>query len=257
MPRFKPCGVCGEPAHYNPARGGLEVPTHRACRAQLRLKLCSHCGGEFDSYGKFCTKLCADAAARTLPTASCAFCTKEFKARINKSGERSRYCSVSCARKSRAKPPKPAFVPEKRMCADPDCEVWFVAEVTRRRYCGTAPCMSKRSCRAIKQRYKDDPAFRDEVLTRTHSRRVRNLGIPDVTTSKRLIEYLRLRDEGLCGICGGAVPEDDGSPDHVVPLARGGEHSEANLQLSHRACNYRKWATIPAIQNPALSEGTS
>jgi 5-methylcytosine-specific restriction endonuclease McrA len=31
--------------------------------------------------------------------------------------------------------------------------------------------------------------------------------------------------------------------DHVIPLARGGEHSYANAQAAHGPCNMRKGAT--------------
>lgn len=48
------------------------------------------------------------------------------------------------------------------------------------------------------------------------------------------------RDGGLCGICGDPVLTDDWHMDHVVPLALGGEHSYANVQVSHPACNLSK-----------------
>jgi hypothetical protein len=46
----------------------------------------------------------------------------------------------------------------------------------------------------------------------------------------------------VCGICGGPVPETDVQIDHVIPLARGGPHEAANLQVSHSLCNQRKGA---------------
>ncbi len=52
------------------------------------------------------------------------------------------------------------------------------------------------------------------------------------------------RDGWTCHICGdpvdrGAVVPDLAAPvlDHVVPLARGGSHSEANLKTAHFYCN--------------------
>lgn len=48
------------------------------------------------------------------------------------------------------------------------------------------------------------------------------------------------RDDGVCGICGGDVDPFDWHLDHIVPLSRGGEHSYANTQPSHPACNLRK-----------------
>lgn len=51
---------------------------------------------------------------------------------------------------------------------------------------------------------------------------------------------IRLRDGGLCGICGLAVELVEQSLDHVVPIALGGLHETANVQLAHRVCNSRK-----------------
>jgi 5-methylcytosine-specific restriction endonuclease McrA len=53
------------------------------------------------------------------------------------------------------------------------------------------------------------------------------------------------RHEGLCGICGEPVNPARFDVDHIVPLARGGEHSYANTQPAHPACNARKGARLP------------
>ena len=65
------------------------------------------------------------------------------------------------------------------------------------------------------------------------------------------LEALYKRDGGLCHICGLKTALDDyvirdgthicgdwyPSIDHVVPLAKGGEHSWRNVRLAHRICN--------------------
>jgi hypothetical protein len=54
------------------------------------------------------------------------------------------------------------------------------------------------------------------------------------------------RDKGICGICKLSVERDsDWHVDHVVPLAKGGEHSYANTQLAHGSCNRAKGARSP------------
>ena len=57
------------------------------------------------------------------------------------------------------------------------------------------------------------------------------------------------RDRWTCGICGDPIPRVTRWPhplspslDHRIPLANGGEHSYANTQASHLACNMRKGA---------------
>lgn len=54
------------------------------------------------------------------------------------------------------------------------------------------------------------------------------------------------RDKGICGICSLPVAvQSDWHVDHIVPLAKGGEHSYANVQLAHGACNRSKGAKLP------------
>lgn len=50
---------------------------------------------------------------------------------------------------------------------------------------------------------------------------------------------LELHD-GVCGICGEDVDPLDFHVDHIDPLGDGGEHSYANTQPAHPACNIAK-----------------
>lgn len=68
------------------------------------------------------------------------------------------------------------------------------------------------------------------------------------------------RDGWMCGICERPVDRDALYPDpqcasldHVVPLSRGGEHSRANAQCSHLACNMAKSDTMPTTARRLLS----
>ena len=55
------------------------------------------------------------------------------------------------------------------------------------------------------------------------------------------------RDGGVCQICRLAISaEEKWHIDHVVPLAKGGEHSYQNVQLAHARCNLAKGAKIAA-----------
>ena len=87
-------------------------------------------------------------------------------------------------------------------------------------------------------------ANREKVIAKLQRQRARLLGafVEDVD---RVTVWER--DNGICGICG--KPVDPTLPwpekfsmtlDHVVPLARGGEHSYANAQIAHAICNSRK-----------------
>lgn len=53
------------------------------------------------------------------------------------------------------------------------------------------------------------------------------------------------RDGMHCYLCDNAIEDGDLSFDHVIPLARGGAHSEDNLKPAHKSCNFRKWKKLP------------
>src|SRR5688572_6836012 len=57
------------------------------------------------------------------------------------------------------------------------------------------------------------------------------------------------RDNGVCGICRKAVEmTSNWEIDHIMPMSKGGAHSYANVQLSHRKCNRAKAAKVPKGQ---------
>lgn len=78
---------------------------------------------------------------------------------------------------------------------------------------------------------------REAVADTRAVRRARKQGrfVEKVYRAKVLREH-----GGLCGICGARVDPKAFHVDHIVPLSRGGEHSYANTQPAHPACNLRK-----------------
>lgn len=82
----------------------------------------------------------------------------------------------------------------------------------------------------------DNPEKAAEIVAR---RRARRRGvIVEVVDRAAIIA----RDRSTCHLCGLLVPADDIHLDHVVPLALGGEHTAANLKVTHSLCNLRKGA---------------
>jgi 5-methylcytosine-specific restriction endonuclease McrA len=75
----------------------------------------------------------------------------------------------------------------------------------------------------------------EEATTRTRAmRRERRRYSP--TLRFRLL----VAQQHRCALCLGPMGFYDSHVDHVVPLARGGEDVESNLQLVHGYCNLRK-----------------
>lgn len=58
-------------------------------------------------------------------------------------------------------------------------------------------------------------------------------------------EAILERDGMVCHICSEAIPSlHDLHFDHVIPLIKGGPHSEENIKPSHSQCNLRKGAKL-------------
>jgi HNH endonuclease len=86
----------------------------------------------------------------------------------------------------------------------------------------------------------------DERRTREYEARSRRRAL---TTGANVIGYVNrqaiiARDNSTCHICGQHVETSDIHLDHVIPLARGGEHSADNLRVSHSTCNLSKGARL-------------
>jgi 5-methylcytosine-specific restriction endonuclease McrA len=91
------------------------------------------------------------------------------------------------------------------------------------------------------KRYHSDPEFKDRVLSNSHNRKARKLGLGSAAVT---LGYLMKRDGQRCGICRKLIRAKTGpmraSIDHIVPLSRGGTHELANIQVAHYRCNLRK-----------------
>ncbi len=75
-------------------------------------------------------------------------------------------------------------------------------------------------------------------------KRARTRRARDHSAYVELVDELVLleMDDGVCGICGEDVDPFAYEVDHIVPIARGGDHSYANTQPAHGTCNRRKGA---------------
>lgn len=135
-----------------------------------------------------------------------------------------RYCSLECRRIRRR-------VRGLRVCRY--CEVPFVPTHARHFSCSTR-CNRAQHYRENRDRYVSQARER-----KAHVRHVR----VETFTGLEIFE----RDGWVCGICREPVDAELVAPslmrrslDHVIPIARGGLHSRANVQLAHLLCNLRK-----------------
>lgn len=262
------CSGCARPVNRT-ASSRTEILC-QVCRSAARKKICPQCSQPFDpgrergktgdrvggsKYNTYCSPECRQMAgygSRVPIWEWCEQCGCLYDSR----GRRSKgsFCTHKCYSKSLTKPrglPRHQVSIPLRLCME--CGRLLTGTARKRLTC-SADCSYTRStratCEAIKRRYRDDPDFRDQVISAGQNRRARGLGLDQITSPKTLVAFLMQRDQGICGICEEEVRDTEGpmrpSIDHVIPLARGGLHEIGNLQLAHYRCNLSKGARIPA-----------
>ena len=132
-----------------------------------------------------------------------------------------------------------------RQLTCPDCGGTFLGKYDGGR-CG--PCARAAQKRAARERART-PEGRRRQRDRAARRRARKRG-----RHNEHISHLKVfdRDAWLCHICGKPVDRGLAFPDpmsasldHVVPLAKGGTHTYANVACSHLICNSRKSDSLP------------
>lgn len=88
---------------------------------------------------------------------------------------------------------------------------------------------------------------RGKWLATISRRKARKLGADagDSEGCKRFFSYASTVAKVACYWCGKNVPKAQRHVDHIIPLARGGAETEANLCVSCANCNLRKHAKDP------------
>jgi hypothetical protein len=129
----------------------------------------------------------------------------------------------------------------------PFCGASFTTAQRVARFCSRA-CASR--ARAVPRTPLDLKLANKQA--RWHRRRARKAGAPKV--ERVVLLDIFERDNWTCWICGEAAPKglrgkiDPMAPtgDHVIPLARGGDHTAENIRCAHARCNIRKRDKLPA-----------
>ena len=224
-PEPHPCPICGEvyqPRWRSPSKGGRWT------------EVCSQeCGSRLAAQRR--------SAASPVPVRACARCGQSFASR----DKRQRFCGREC-RDAQQRLDRTVTWPSRRIwvvdCVE--CGRVFVGRSSRAKCCSDE-CRRKYGSRytseAIMRRYREDPGFRDLVISRAQNRRASALGLKGITNPATLISYLMERDHRRCGKCHKPIRAKKGprrpSIGHIIPLARGGKHELANLQPEHLDCN--------------------
>ncbi|WP_183407726.1 HNH endonuclease [Nocardioides marmoriginsengisoli] len=120
----------------------------------------------------------------------------------------------------------------------------------RRKYCPKPECfLARRATETAERRARqgrESYGYTEAIAEAYHRRRAIKKG---ATVEKFSHVEVFERDNWTCGICSELVDREARWPeplsvslDHIIPLALGGDHSRANTQCAHLACNVRKGA---------------
>ena len=69
-----------------------------------------------------------------------------------------------------------------------------------------------------------------------------------VKTEKIDREFIIKRDKSTCHICGKKVAFSKIELDHIIPISKGGEHTQANVAVAHKKCNRQKYNKVYPVQ---------
>lgn len=251
------CSECGGPMHVGPSSA---PPDRRRCRDCQRARPknpvppsrpCVVCGRVFQPQPtapgqESCSRDCAGFRRRR-EMQPCEACGALFRAH-KRHGQEVRCCSRECGFELQRRESTRETWPSCRIavltCGE--CGELFTSHGGRL-LCGDV-CRRKRASRisseGIMRRYREDPEFRDRVISRAQNRHARKLGLDEITRPAALVAYLMERDQRRCGICRKPIRAKTGprrpSVDHIIPLSRGGQHELSNLQPAHYVCNLSK-----------------
>lgn len=97
--------------------------------------------------------------------------------------------------------------------------------------------------RRVKEWRKAHPEAKSEAEHRRRARKLSCVG----SVSAGIRKILAKRQRNRCIACGADLRQSGSHLDHIIPLARGGPHDDANLQLLCPSCNTRKRADDPVV----------
>ena len=200
---------------------------------------CANCGDDFQGRqvnSMYCDKRCKLAAwrkanpsrpnERKVSAVYCGYCAKcgdPFTSRRKRA-----HCGESCERAARHERTYKSVAPPTRVCRA--CRTVFAAHPAKTRpidFCGQA-------C-------KEEAERAHKRVSRLRRKAAERAAIVESVDPFKVFD----RDGWLCRLCGVATPRgkrgtchpDAPELDHIVPLAKGGDHSYRNVQCACRRCN--------------------
>lgn len=81
---------------------------------------------------------------------------------------------------------------------------------------------------------------RKRIVKSRRRARIRGVAIGEIDFEQLIIDSC-----GFCGICQKSLA-DPIEFDHIIPISRGGSHTQDNIQPTHATCNAKKSSKLPS-----------
>lgn len=216
----------GDPNYvrHRPQRQGVEPCVIEGCDKPIKGR--DWCGAHYDRWRRHGSPTAQLGGEVVDGKRICPACG-ESKPLSEWTRHRCKKCSAAATAAWRSRNPTQPKVDEIRPCDH--CGTWYASNGQRPRYCSTECVESNRTA--------DKWRHASVRRARLRSALVERFGRVEIYE----------RDGWTCGICGDPIDPTRKYPDllsasldHIIPLARGGDHSRANAQAAHLTCNVRK-----------------
>lgn len=127
-----------------------------------------------------------------------------------------------------------------------------------RRWKANNPDKAKEMWKRYKEKYPDQIKLRNKLRRQTHPekrseyahrRRARQMGNTTDKTAVPFFAFVRSKKRIACYYCGKMIPGKSAHIDHIIALAKNGNHASENLCASCAECNQKKSDKLPSQLN--------
>ena len=185
---------------------------------------------------KYCSKSCAGMANRNRQTVKCGICDVEFERRKDKI-KQVNYCSLKCSAKSK--------MLEGARWRNKEHIKLYMKEYSHINRVRLNLLSKERVRKNIERRKQVCATYRlknKESISKKKKIRQQLISQGDLTRKRWKVIKEKFNNQCVC--CGRSEPDVRVCMDHIIPLSKGGDHTENNVQPLCVSCNSAKGTQV-------------